>query len=155
MSNWENKHEYFNTNSKLSEVEKTLIKASLRDEFIRKWYLDREEKVKEKTKLEQWRDKFRTKDSEYECDNIQTREVLFEKHNPIINNVIRQKIALNQQRIKARNFMKGYVNQISEPTAPLSGAQCFKPTAYVDIDNLKPECENPMVEFIDLCDFFS
>ena len=155
MSNWDKMHEYFNTNSKLSENEKNLVKSSLKDDFIKKWYLDRDEKVKDKSKLEQWRNKFRTKESEYECDNIQTREVLFEKHNPIIDNVIRQKIAFNQKRIKGRNLMKGFIDYVPAEKPYLSFDKDLKPILPKNDDIKKSENQNPMVEFIDLCDFFS
>jgi len=155
MSNWDKAREYFEPNSKLGENEKDLIKASLKDDFIKKWYLDRDEKVKEKTKLEQWRDKFRTKDSEYECDNIQTREVLFEKHNSTIDKIIKQKIALNQQIIKSRNLLKGFLDYMPAEKPYLSFDKDLKPILPKNDDIKKSENQNPMVEFIDLCDFFS
>ena len=107
MSNWDKAREYFEPNSKLGENEKDLIKASLKDDFIKKWYLDRDEKLKDKTKLEQWKNKFRSKDSEYGYDdNVQTREVLFKKHNSTIDKEIRRKIDFNKMRIKGINSCK-------------------------------------------------
>ena len=155
MSNWDKAREYFEPNSKLDENEKDLIKASLKDDFIKKWYLNRDEKVKGDSKLEQWRKKFTTKDSEYECDNIQTREVLFEKHNSTIDKVIREKIAFNQKRIKGRNLLKGFIDYVPAEKPYLSFDKDLKPILPKNDDIKKSENQNPMVEFIDLCDFFS